>query len=151
MKVIDSPIYALLMALTPLKRWLREGVLEPALLRSVPESQWVNLFEPTVLAQIGAGKLAPRQVLMVTPRWKLTEAQHTALREPQVRALIEKGIISFDRFASLNDVQCYALQASEGLRNLLLKGKMVAPYFLRQSPLQLRALVEDLRTPVTVL
>ncbi|MEJ2742294.1 MAG: hypothetical protein P8176_07375, partial [Gammaproteobacteria bacterium] len=141
----------LLAVMTPIRAWLRDGIVTRPLLESVTENQWLNLLEPTVLAQITASTLTPEQALKVSPYWVLNEEHYEALRAPQVRKLIEKGIFSFDRYASLNAVQCSALLSSEALCSQLLQGKMTAPSFLRHSPSQLKATVDELKTPNTIL
>lgn len=82
---------------------------------------------------------------------QLSSQHYRALRNVDIKKLIEEGVFSVDRFTRLSKFQIHALVSSEGLRSDLIRRKITAPQFLRYSPNQLNDLVTSYATVSTIL
>jgi hypothetical protein len=150
-RVMQSPIYLLLSGDPRVQMLLRSGNLPLPVLAAVSEWRWLNLLGAGILEGLLAGELKLPNVLAKFPQWQLSEQQYEALREPEVRQLINNKVFSLDRFAHLNGRQINALCQSHSLRAQLLSHKTTVPTFLRYSPSQLDELLASVAVPPSAL
>lgn len=150
-RILQSPVYLLLRGDANVKQLIQAERMPLPLLAAVDEARWLNLLVADYIQALLSGSMTIAQLLAKRPQWHLPEGHYDALREPEIRLLINEGIFTFDRYTRLNGRQIEALRVSAGLRTELLQRKVTAPYFLRHSPSQLAELVSSLDVPKAAL